>query len=401
MGRKQAIIMLGTGGSEQCQIDINYHDCVDIVLGASSIIFNLRFAPKIYLIQADQGIDDMMRNLALGGRQTQKPVQKKKIRLPAMNTLHASVTAACWTYRFKLTNGSDLSNIRNILNKHSKPYSLHLFDPRMQRPDRLFSEDFKRFQRQLADAHVFGSKPFPLRFQLDRLARNGYLTPKKVSSLLQVVSSLLETYDLQPVLWALRRLSRDIPFAGYDTDPSELSIGKLEEDLQMYCTEYDQSSPTNPYELAKRHAHVILIHKLVVTPSGVRLEGPEAEPTNRVLRSYSHTTDAFIRVEFRDDDGAAVRYEPRTDLSRIYHERFKGVLDSNVYICGYEFSFLGFSHSSLRSQSCWCMRPFVDSNKGGIVMAELLLKRLGDVESIRTPAKVSQSYFTVPHSYHH
>lgn len=386
IGRKQAILMLGPSGSDQCRIDINYHDTEDIVLEGSSIILNLRFAPKIFMIKGEDEMATLMQHLSLGSN---KPGRKKKIRVPAMSTLHAAVTGSCWTYRFMLTNSADVSSVRKLLGMNGRMCSIHLFDARRQLPlaGHTLADDFGQLQHQLTMSNKFGSKPFALRFQLDRLARNGYLTPSKVIMLLPVVTRLLEAYSLQSVLTALRHLARELPFAGPHTDHLQLSIDNLDTSLRFYCAKYDEASPTNPYELAKRYAHVNLIHKIIVTPSGVRLEGPEAEPTNRVLRTYSYATDAFVRVEFRDDDGAAVRYEARTDLTPIYHQRFKDVLDTNVLTCGSAYSFLGFSHSSLRSQSCWFMRPFVDTDRE-LMLAELLLKRLGDFEGIRTPAKV-------------
>jgi len=87
----------------------------------------------------------------------------------------------------------------------------------------------------------------------------------------------------------------------------------------------------------------------VVTPAGTYLEGPEPEPTNRVLRKYANQTDHFARVVFQDEDGGSVRYDPRASQDLIYHERFKRMLDGVILIAGLGFSFLGFSHSSLRS----------------------------------------------------
>lgn len=390
IGHKQAILLLGSSEVEQCRIDINFHDCEDIVLEKSSIILNLHFAPKIYLIRGEDEISTLLDNLNLG-RNVQKQGRKKKARHPAMSRLHQTVAGACWTYRFQLTNPADLSTIRTLLNSNGRMCSIHLLNTRVQLPDRNFEDDFERLQYLLTMTDRFGSQPFSLRFQLDRLARNGYLSPTKVSSLLPVVADLHDVFGLQPVLSAIRRLSREMPFAGPETEPLNLSLGNLEHLLRSYCAQYEPTSPSDPYELTKRYAHMNLIHKLIVTPSGLRLEGPEVEPTNRVLRSYPSATDAFIRVEFRDDDGAPVLHEARTDLTHIFHRRFRFVLDSNILICGHAFSFLGFSHSSLRSQSCWFMRPFIDDTKT-FVLAELLLKRLGNFESIRTPAKVHTTY---------
>lgn len=146
-----------------------------------------------------------------------------------------------------------------------------------------------------------------------------------------------------------------------------------------------QYSPENPYELTKRHVHINLIHKILVTPCGVYLHGPEPEPTNRVLRRYASHIDNFARVVFQDEDGSSVRYDPGASQDVIYHERFKGVLDGGVIIAGRVFSFLGFSHSSLRSQSCWFMSPMI--MEGGMKLPNHILKELGDFKNIRVPAK--------------
>lgn len=47
--------------------------------------------------------------------------------------------------------------------------------------------------------------------------------------------------------------------------------------------------------------------------------------------------------------------------------------------------FLGFSHSSLRAQTCWFMAPFVWD--GELRYARAVIKDLGDFSAIRSPAK--------------
>ena len=47
--------------------------------------------------------------------------------------------------------------------------------------------------------------------------------------------------------------------------------------------------------------------------------------------------------------------------------------------------FLGFSHSSLRSRSCWFMAPFTVN--GSLLYAKGVIKGLGDFGHFRSPAK--------------
>lgn len=252
-------------------------------------------------------------------------------------------------------------------------------------PEMQMRLSFVMLANELADTYRSGSLPFQTRYQIERLARNAVLSPLRVMQLLPKIKSLHETYGAEPTSHAIARLSRQLPFAGPDVEASEFSLARLEKTLEDSAGSYDRFATDNPYTIARRHAHIKMIHKVIVTPTGLYLEGPEPEPTNRVLRRYGDKTDNFIRVVFQDEDGASVRYDPRAIQESVYNGRFKQVLDSSIIIAGSGFGFLGFSHSSLRSQSCWFMAPMVLD--GRLTYAPQVLKLLGNFEVIRTPAK--------------
>ena len=90
-------------------------------------------------------------------------------------------------------------------------------------------------------------------------------------------------------------------------------------------------------------------------------------------------------MTFEDENGEPLRYEPNCDLSEIHNTRFKHVLDNSIDILGQKFMFLGFSHSSLRDQSCWFCAPFI--REGSLVYGRVLINELGDFTAIRSPAK--------------
>ncbi|EGP83253.1 RNA-directed RNA polymerase [Zymoseptoria tritici IPO323] len=388
VGSKEAVILLGPDGSDQCRIDFSYHpsDCIDIVVGTyeePSITFNLNKAPKIYEVPAFDELAAQMTALLLGPR-AQKPRPPKKIRLSGINNVHQKVAGTCWAYRFVLEDARKLPDLRKLLAKNAKMCSVQALKTKTTYPKDFLEDNFIRLSHELTRG-TWPRKPFTVHYQIERLARNGYLPPLTVIKLLPKISILYDTYGDDPVCAALRRLSRDVPFPGPGTQAHDFTVGSLEEQLGDFASSYDEYAPDNPYELTRRHTHINLVHKVVVMPTGLRLEGPEPEPTNRVLRRYAKYTDFFLRVEFRDEDGATVRYDPRTDLHRVYHGRFKTVLDSSILISGRAFSFLGFSHSSLRSQSCWFMAPFVFN--GSLRYADHVLQDLGEFKMIRTPAK--------------
>ena len=123
----------------------------------------------------------------------------------------------------------------------------------------------------------------------------------------------------------------------------------------------------------------------LVTPTGCYLWGPCHEPRNRILRKYAAFTDNFLRVQFADEDGEPIRFDRQASNEEIFHGRFKNVLSGIINIAGNGYEFLGFSHSSLRSQTCWFMAPFILN--GTVTHAGLVIKQLGDFSKIHSPAK--------------
>jgi len=387
-GSREAIILLGDAHADQTRIDISYHLCDNVVLGTHndpSITFTMNgMAPKFYQKSSQDVLSTALTALTLGSSTARRPAPKKT-RLAGINEAHSKVAGACFVYRVILTDGSMLSSVKSLLVRNSKAPSKFSVRSPILLPSESWEKSKALLNIELQDASRLGTEPFALRFQLDRLARNGRLAPQRVLGLLPKVRRLHKEHGLDATSSALRHFYHDIPPAGPTTEAAQLSIAALEEMLETAALAYNKYNPENPYELAKRYAHINLVHKAVVTPTGTYLEGPEPEPTNRVLRQYPTQTDHFLRVVFEDEDGGAVRYDPRTTQDFIYRERFRQVLDGSIIIAGLGFSFLGFSHSSLRSQSCWFMAPVV--SQGTLKFAPMVIKELGDFSHIRTPAK--------------
>jgi hypothetical protein len=106
----------------------------------------------------------------------------------------------------------------------------------------------------------------------------------------------------------------------------------------------------------------------------VFLYGPDPETTNRVLRQYADHHDYFLRVQFCDEDGGQVRFNSKVSNYKIYHERFKDILTNGIKIGDRQYGFLGFSHSSLRAQTCWFVAPFIFN--GGLVWDRMIIREV-------------------------
>lgn len=308
-----------------------------------------------------------------------------KSRVCSINAAHAKVAGVALVYRIQLGNAHVISAVKTLLRRSSKMPPTLALETRVFGPVESLSQSFARLDNELTDVNRFGGKPFRIRFQLHRLASNAILSPRIVVLLIPKVNRIYREYGLDPTLSALRRFFRQAPIPGPETEARECSVPALEKLLESCARNYDEHAPDNPYVLTKKHAHINLIHKVVITPTTTWLDGPTAEPTNRVIRRYADHTDHFIRVVFQDEDGGSVRYDSRASQEQIYHHRFKNVLDSSIIIAGRSFSFLGFSHSSLRSQSCWFQAPVFSG--GTFMLAAHTIRELGDFSHIRVPAK--------------
>lgn len=189
-------------------------------------------------------------------------------------------------------------------------------------------------------------------------------------------------YDSRICVNAIRRLSQQVPLAGPDVPSDNFEVEFLLDSL----TKIEEMSKSNSLCLEEPAAseNAAVIHKATVTPSGVYLYGPEAESNNRVLRKYPKNHDYFLRVQFCDEDGDGIQYISGSSNDPIF-DRFRRVLNEGISIAGLHFSFLGFSHSSLRSQSCWFMAPFIHDEH--LLFDREVIKDLGDFSHIRIAAK--------------
>ncbi|TKA69948.1 hypothetical protein B0A55_11165, partial [Friedmanniomyces simplex] len=389
-GHKEAILLLGPTNSDHIRVDLSYYGSEHIVLGSrrdATITIALgAVAPKTYKVHGEDVLSAELTRLVISAAAARtKDVAKS--RLIGIDDKHEKIAGVCFVYRMTFADPAMLGTVRALIKRNPKMPPVMDMSTSLRIPVESWSRSKMRLDYELTDINRLGGKPFGIRFQLDRIVRNGTLPPMRLLELLPTVDRIHVKYGTDATLAALARFHRQMPVAGPDTDAVELSTEALKRLLEEYAAIYDQYAPDNPYELTERHAHINLIHKVIVTPTGTYLEGPEPEPTNRVLRKYPHQTDHFVRVLFQDEDGSSVHYDPRASQDIIYHKRFKGVLDGTINIAGQAFAFLGFSHSSLRSQSCWFMAPLFDREKGSLQYAPQVIKELGDFTHIRTPAK--------------
>jgi hypothetical protein len=265
----------------------------------------------------------------------------------------------------------------------------------------LFDLDMRRLLAVLSSSQL--KLPFEVAFQVQKLAQNNYLTPSVVLSLLPDIQEICTRSGTDVCVLSIKNLFARVDYASLGSDCSEFETQTLIELLRHtesqsndeadYQEEYltvgsqvDQNKPSSSFNNRKQSDNEVFIHRAKITPTGMFLYGPEPETANRVLRKYSQYHSYFLRVTFCDEDGSPVRQSHKVSHEAIFEGRFTTVLNKGVKIGGHHYEFLGFSHSSLRMQTCWFMAPFITAD-GGLMCYEQLIHDLGNFLNITCPAK--------------
>ena len=332
-------LWLRTTTSPSHQVDIPYNSIQSFTTGPKTnptITLSLIEAPRFYAKIESQGTDIVSSNLQSLFQSMaidSSPQRYKRMRISAIDASHESVVGGCLCYRFLLSNAKDLAAVRALKRFPMIPDSIS-WDT-LDLREVPFAARMDNLKAKLT-AKKFDKVPFELKFQLLKLAQNGYLTPSTVEELLPVVSSHLETTNATVVLQSVRNLFGQIPFAGPETESSELSIDVLTE-LLVQSQSSVMRAECYSTGLADRYDQYTSIHKATVTPAGIYLYGPEPEVKNRVLRKYSNFSNHFLSVSFLDENGERLWLDRQTSGEEIYHKRYKKVLHSGISVAGRQY----------------------------------------------------------------
>ena len=366
------------------QLEIPYKSIVTMTTGNqgnATITFSLAEAPKMYEDLSEPDDPDVLVNLMKKLEFQNRQSKIKRKRIMAINKSHEVVVSSCLCYRFVFSQSSEILRVQALKRMSEIPQSISW--------DTTVVTELKfPAQMTLLNSALGGPKysnvPFEVKFQLQMLAQNGYLPPPKVLEFIKVIARYLPDVTHSVITAAIRRLGNQIPYAGPGAESSELSLEHLSDLLRDNIRSIIRERAYSA-DIAEVYDHIAPIHKAMVTPAGIYLSGPEPEVKNRVLRKYSAFSNYFLQVSFLEEDGEQIWYGRETSNDEIYHVRFKKVLEGVINIAGRGYEFLGFSHSSLRSQTCWFMAPFVLN--GVLTYARLVVKDLGDFSLIHSPAK--------------
>jgi hypothetical protein len=345
-----------------------------------SLVISLQNAPKIFK-RNHIAIKPELRVL-LNAREIreQEILQRKLTRVSHIGNRHKDISGLCFVYRLVLSDRESLHRIhKHILKSPDMPASIKFALPISISGLNIVEEmaELDKAVRFLLPTGI----DFKTAFQIMKVAFNGKLLPSIVRSLLPCIQHGFKTYGSEKTVVGIRDWYRKLPDIGPDN--AELKQHQLGQMLS-----HSIKSATilgSMFDNVRRNTHLMLVHRFRITPTGVYLEGPEPEPSNRVLRRYAPHIDSFARVTFSDEDGERLEFGLNTDLKNTYHE-FLLRLMRGIEIFGRKYSFLGFSSSSLRSQTCWFMSLFIPY-PDTIIKAYDVIEDIGDFSNFQVPAK--------------
>lgn len=335
---------------------------------APTVTVSLELAPRMF----GTSILTVLQAMNIKGK------RPSKFRISGLDLDHSTLASTCFVYQLTLVEPADLERIQALKRERHIPKLFPWVTPSIQ-PRQPYRELMTSFLSSLDHQPL----PYRMKYQLQMLVWNGVLSPIKVMELFPQAHQVLQRSGLDRGVQVFRALARRVQFAGPEVNGSEfdsVTLAKLISDLEATARQ------EGPSYSEKFHPNSVWVHKATITPVGTYLYGPYWESKNRVLRSYANYTDYFMRVEFSEETGDSMRFDQNASLDEIFQKRFKSVLEDGIVIAGRHFEFLGFSHSSLRSQTCWFMAAFT-LDSGEVLDARSVISLLGDFSTIRSPAR--------------
>ena len=120
---------------------------------------------------------------------------------------------------------------------------------------------------------------------------------------------------------------------------------------------------------------------ITITPTGIILNSPSVDVSNRIIRANSSDTDRFLRVRFSDEKIEGRLYGGDDDAMDPIFTRIYRCLRSGITIGDRHYQYLAAGNSQFREHGAYFFASTHHKT------AEQIQKMMGDFESINVPAK--------------
>ncbi|RAL03916.1 RNA dependent RNA polymerase [Aspergillus ibericus CBS 121593] len=363
-----------------------------------SLTLTLSTVPYFFNQRGD--LDAIITQMVQFGFRGMNVATPSRSRVCSLGESHAEAVGQCLVYQFRVPTVDLMAAIQNLKKWEIPIVRYDIISLQMARVG-SFQVSMKALMSELSIYTTQNSLPFSILFQLQALAYNAYLLPHTVLSLAKELARAYKedlSAERRPIsVLAMKKLFDMIDWPSPHGNPDDFKPASILRTLEQIDREILQDI-AHPGEVLGPTQNLTPIHKVMVTPTRVTLHGPELEPWNRILRRFPNHHDYFIRVQFCDEDGQDLHFNGRNSYDDVL-SRFKHVLIRGIQIAGRTYSFLGWSHSSLRSHAVWFCSPFVDE-AGRFQTHFSIIKALGDFGKIQSPARcaarIGQAFTDTP-----
>ena len=330
-------------------IRISLTSVVELIWSASGLLTLVLHTSPSFYSSSDDELSSILSQLGVVPSRSWGP---SRSRICSLDEKHAKVVGQCLVYQFEIFPDGLYEKMRQLERQETMVITSHDFVCQSLPSPRLgdFTTQMETLNVELA---VFDERkilPFGILFQLQALAYNAYLHPGAVIALARELRRAFtadKSAGRRPIsVDAMKRLFEKIDFPLPNGEQHHFDANFLISILRR-----NQDEIHHGYLMPQGH-NLARINRAMVTPTRITLHGPEMEAQNRILRKFPKHHDYFIRVQFCEEDGSDLHFNPKVSLDPVY-DRFRSILQNEIIIAGRKYTFLGFSHSSLRAHSVW------------------------------------------------
>jgi hypothetical protein len=131
------------------------------------------------------------------------------IRLPCLDKSQGELAQSCLVYRINVSSTSFYEHMREQKNDREMPETV-FHQTHIQLPEESLSAEFSKLAKRFVSSRE--PLPFPIMFQLQRLAQNGVLSPSTVLGLIPNVAEMAKRSGTTISVSALRKLAQQSKF---------------------------------------------------------------------------------------------------------------------------------------------------------------------------------------------
>lgn len=193
---------------------------------------------------------------------------------------------------------------------------------------------------------------FEVRYQLEVCVSHGWLNEYEIDeSFLRILSEMSEHK-------AKQLLVQVAAYAQRIFDPTDIF-----NDIKYH----------KPMKAIQIPGNCAEVYHATVTATGLLLDTPSVEISNRIIRKYRNHGNRFLRVRFEDDNyrGQTKLYASSNNKMILVFDRVRRTLRNGIKVAGRKYDFLAWGNSQLRDHGCYFFAAVDGGPSASSIRAEM------------------------------